>query len=143
MDKTISFYIAYIYKDFLEYGKNKLKEIGVSYGQIPFIIYIGKYKGCSAKEVKEGLKADWGHTQRMIDRLLDNALVNKEADEADRRLYHLSLTDKGYEAFSLAHEVFYSYDESIKAKLSMSEALRLNELLVKLVDNKEIINNEN
>ena len=132
MDQTVSYYIALEYKKFLAYSTKRLKEIGVNYGQLPFIIYIAKFKGCTPSDLKKAIGADWGHAQRVIDKLIASDIVIKEQDSSDRRLYHLSLTKRGEDAFKISHDVFNSWDNEHLNNLSDDERMELLRLLKKL-----------
>lgn len=136
MDKTVSFYLAYAYKGFLAYSSERLKEYKISFGQLPFIVYIGKFKDCTISDLKRDLRCDWGHASRAIDKLLQNEIINKVVDSNDKRLCHLSLTKKGEEAFRVSHEVFNAWDMEYLKDFNEEEKEILYKLLRKLT-NKE------
>ena len=51
--KTLSFYIAMMYRNFSSFTSKKLQEAGLNFGLLFFIIYIGKHPGCSPSQLRE------------------------------------------------------------------------------------------
>lgn len=56
MTDSFAFYIMLLRKQFTKYCSERLNEIGVSYGQLYIIIYIGKKRSCSPSEISRGFK---------------------------------------------------------------------------------------
>ena len=112
MNRTLSFYTTVLYKNFLAFTTGELHKLGLSYGQMPFIVYVGKHPGCTSSRLKEQMHLDWGHTQRCITRLVDGGFLSKEQSEGDGRTYHLNLTESGEHAFRVCHQVFQVWDEN-------------------------------
>ena len=134
MEETLAFRIVCLYKYFLAYSRKELKKLGVSFGQLPFILYAGKHPGCSQKELTEGIRIDWGYSQRTITKLAENGLILKESGEDQN--YHLSLTETGEKVFALSHELFRNWDEKQTGSLSESERRELSRLLDELLQGK-------
>ena len=126
--KTLSFYIAMMYRSFTSFTSNRLQEAGLHFGLLFFIIYIGKHPGCSPSQLRESLSLDWGHSQRSINQLVDKGFITKEKD---RRHYILHLTEQGKNAFSIAHQVFIDWDKSVLQTFTDEEKNQLFTLLEK------------
>lgn len=126
--KTLSFYIAMMYRSFSSFTSKKLQEAGLNFGLLFFIIYIGKHPGCSPSQLKESLSLDWGHSQRSISQLSDKGFITKEKEG---RHYVLNLTERGKNAFSIAHHVFFEWDESVLQTFTEEEKNQLFLLLEK------------
>ena len=136
MIKSNTFYMMIIYKEFLYYTEKVLKQMKISFGQLPFILYIGKNENCTPSEVKNNLKMDWGHVQRSISKLEKDGIVYKYKDDSNKRGYCLKLTDTGDKAYKKCHEVFYSWDGEIKDALSEEEWEEFGILLNKIFENR-------
>ena len=136
MQNTFSYYTTKLYRDFLEYTTHRLQSLGLKYGALPFIIYVGKNKGCTPAQLTNALEIDWGHSQRSITKLVEQGFLIKEKS-AQHRTYHLELTTKGEEAFGLSHEVFFAWDEKKMEGLNKKEQQTLLELLGRIVDNQD------
>lgn len=105
-----------------------MQEAGLHFGLLFFIIYIGKHPGCSPSQLRESLSLDWGHSQRCITQLTDKGFITKEKEG---RHYILHLTEQGQNAFSIAHNVFFDWDESVLQTFTDEEKNQLFTLLEK------------
>ena len=137
MIKSNTFYMMIIYKEFLYYTEKVLKKMGISFGQLPFILYIGKNENCTPSDVKNNLKMDWGYVQRSISKLEKDDFISKYKDEGNKRGYCLKLTDSGCEVFEKIHEVFYSWDDEIKDSLSDEQWDEFGDLLCKIFNDRK------
>lgn len=90
--KTLSYYITMLYRSFAGFTGDKLQEVGLNFGLLFFIVYIGKRPNCTPSELTKELSLDWGHSQRCINRLVDDGLITKEKNG---RHYMLNLTERG------------------------------------------------
>lgn len=133
MEKTLSYCTTILYKDFLNYTSKQLESLHLSYGLLPFILFIGKHPDCTPAELTNTLHYDWGYSQRSITKLVEQEFITKEKPVSQKRTYHLNLTSKGQQAFQLSHQVFYSWDDKKMAPLSSEEKEQLFFLLSKLI----------
>ena len=143
MEKTLAYYLTYLYKNFSAYTRSELKSIGLSYGQLPFILYIGNHAGCTQASLTENLHMDWGYCQRSVTKLTETDFIVRCNKEGDSRNYHLSLTEKGRQAFQLSHDLFFRWDQFSLQGLNENEIHILFSLLEKVVNNKGIQDNRN
>lgn len=134
MNQTLAFYVTVLYKDFSSYTGQKLKELGLNYGQLPFIIYIGKRPGCTPSEVTKQLHMDWGHSQRSITKLTEDGFIRKERSKPDSRVCHLFLTESGQRAFETGHEVFFSWDQQNLKDFDAKQVQQILEVLQQLTE---------
>lgn len=132
MQNTISFLIKGIYRDFYRYATKELKQAGVTYGMLPFLLYIGKHPSQSQGSLKDATQADWGHAKRSVDKLIDQGLVERFLDPTDKRRSLLILTEKGEEAYELCHELFFRWDEKHLKDFTADEKETLVKLLGKI-----------
>ena len=133
MQKTFSYYTTLLYKNFFAHTSEELQKIHLNYGSLPFIIYVGKHPGCTPAELTKSIGADWGHSQRSINRLVQEDFLTKEKVIETDRNYHLNLTEQGELAFRISHDVFYSWDEEILSALTEEETSQLFGILEKLI----------
>ena len=137
MQKTISFLIKGLYRDFYRYATAELKELGVSYGQLPFLLYIGKHPSTSQGALKKATQADWGHAKRSVDRLIEAGFVERFCDPTDKRRSLLLLSPKGEDAYRFCHELFHRWDEAHLGALNEEEEAQLLRLLEKIAGKGE------
>ena len=134
MKKTLAYYSTVLYKEFLSYTQKELYKINLNYGALPFVLYIGKHPQCSPSELTAALRADWGHSQRSITKLEKEGFILRERSREGSRNYHLSLTEKGEQAFGISHQVFQVWDEKKLDVLEPEEKEELFRILSKLTN---------
>ena len=126
MKETLAFQIVVLYREFFAYTTKKLKTLGLSFGQMPFIVYVGKHPGCTQADLTKALKLDWGYSQHSIARLVDSGFMTKEHNE-ECSYYCLDLTDNGNRAFDACHKVFQEWDQM---KRQYSKVCNIKDLLL-------------
>ncbi|WP_394980832.1 bilirubin utilization transcriptional regulator BilQ [Candidatus Allofournierella excrementavium] len=135
MFDTLAYHSSVFYRDFTTYTSEKLEKLGLHFGLLFFLIYVGKHPGTTPSDLTEALHLDWGHSQRCITKLVENGFLTKE--KAGRR-YQLDLTERGREAFAISHQVFFDWDEKRLAVLTEEERQTLFALLRKLTPSREV-----
>lgn len=130
MFQTLAYYSSVLHRDFTAYTSEKLEKLGLHFGLLFFLIYVGKHPGATPSDLTQTLRLDWGHSQRCITKLVENGFLTKE--KVGRR-YQLELTEKGREAFEVSHQVFFDWDDLRLAALTAEERQTLFALLQKAV----------
>lgn len=128
MFDTLAYFSTVFAKQFTDYTTLRLQELGLHFGSIFPIIYVGKHPSCTQAELTSNLGLDWGHSQRIVARLVVDGFLTREKEG---RAYRLELSDKGQEAFALSHQVFLDWDRNTLASLSREEHEQLLALLSK------------
>ena len=128
MTETFSAYVAMTYRAFVRYTNARLQAMGLRYGALFFILYVGKHPGCTPAELTRALKADWGHAQRSVARLVEDGFMTKEKEGRSHRLH---LTERGQAAFETSHQVFFDWDREVLAPLTEAERAALLAVLEK------------
>ena len=131
MKDTLSFHITVLYREFLAYTTRELKELGLSFGQLPLIVYVGKHPGCAQAELTRSQELDWGYCQRSIAKLVDGGFMTKE-HSGKTACNCLTLTGLGQQAFTKGHTVFDDWDRLKTASLTPEEQETLLSLLTRL-----------
>lgn len=129
MMQTFAYYATVFYKRFAAYTAGRLQELGLNFGALFLILYVGRHPDCTQAELTEALGLDWGYSQRSIKRLEEDGFLSRQKDG---RAYHLALSQRGQEAFAVSHQVFYDWDESALAALTPEEQTQLLHLLGKI-----------
>ena len=128
MLRTFSYACTVLYRRFTHYTSNRLHQLGLSFGTLFFLIYVGKHPGCTQSELTTDLRMDWGNSQRTVLKLVESGFLNREKDG---RAYRLTLSDKGRQAFEASHQVFFDWDEEALSNLTPEERTQLMALLFK------------
>ena len=122
---TVSSCILTLNKRFSTYTTQRLQELGLSFGLMYFVIYVGKHPDCSPSELTKDLHLDWGHSQRSLIRLAEDGFLTRE------KVGRSYLTEKGETAFAVCHQVFYDWDARNLNGLTAEEQRQLLSLLQK------------
>ena len=125
---TVSSCILTLHRRFAAYTTQRLQELGLSFGMMYFIIYVGKPPGCTPSELTQRLHLDWGHCQRSVIKLVEDGFMTREKQG---RSYHLGLTPAGERAFRTCHQVFFDWDAQNLSGLTEEEQHQLLSLLQK------------
>ena len=128
MCQTLAYYATVCHRSFVAYTTARLQMLGLSFGSLFPLIYVGKHPGCTQAELTAALGLDWGYSQRSITRLVEDGFLTREKSG---RAYHLNLSPKGQEAFQVSHQVFFDWDREAMASLSETEREQLLSLLAK------------
>lgn len=129
--KTLSYYTTLFYRSFAAYTTAQLQTVGLNFGLLFFVIYIGKQPGCSPAQLTKALHLDWGYSQRSLNKLAEDGFITKQRAG---RSYALQLTEKGQQAFAISHQVFFTWDDARLANLSNAEKGQLLALLQKAAE---------
>lgn len=126
---TFAYYTTRLYRRFTAYTSGRLQELGLNFGSLFPVIYVGKHPGCTQAQLTAALGMDWGYSQRCITRLVEDGFLIRTKEG---RAYHLELSDKGQEAFQVSHQVFFDWDQEALSALSQPEQEQLFALLAKI-----------
>lgn len=125
---TISSCVLWLHKDFSAYAAQQLQALGLNFGQIYFIIYVGKHPDCTPSALTSDLHLDWGHSHRSLSKLEEDGFLTRQKQG---RSYHLHLTEKGDAAFGVCHQVLFDWDAQHLQGLGEDEKKQLLHLLQK------------
>lgn len=128
MFHTLAYYATAFHRSFVNYTTAKLQTLGLNFGSLFLLIYVGKHPGCTQTQLTSDLNLDWGYSQRSVTKLVEEGFLTREKSG---RCYHLNLSDKGQQAFEVSHQVFFDWDEQVLSALSLQEREQLFTLLAK------------
>lgn len=129
--KTLSYYSTIFYRSFAAFTGGQLQAVGLNFGLLFFVIYVGKHPGCSPSELTKALHLDWGYSQRSLNKLAEDGFLSREKHG---RSYALTLTDRGQQAFVISHQVFFTWNDTRLANLNDTEKDQLLALLQKAAE---------
>ena len=129
--KTLSYYSTIFYRSFAAFTGERLQAVGLNFGLLFFVIYVGKHPGCSPSELTKALYLDWGYSQRSLNKLAEDGFLSREKHG---RSYALTLTDRGQQAFVISHQIFFTWDDIRLANLNDTEKDQLLALLQKAAE---------
>lgn len=125
MKDTLAFLVSQLRRDFTAYCGRQLQEMGVTQGELFYMIYIGNHEGCLAKEVSAALSADAGYTARLLAKLEERGFLRQEVNPQDKRAKMLYLTTKGENVSQASRRLFEQWDEEVFSRFSVEERQEL------------------
>ena len=129
MFHTLAYHTTVSYRDFTAYTSARLQQLGLNFGSLFLVIYVGKHPDCTQAELTGALGLDWGYSQRSITKLVEDGFLLREKRG---RAYHLDLSEKGQDAFAIGHQVFFDWDQENLSCLDETEQTQLLALLEKI-----------
>ena len=60
MFQTLAYYATAFHRSFVNYTTAKLQTLGLNFGSLFLVIYVGKHPGCTQTQLTSDLNLDWG-----------------------------------------------------------------------------------
>lgn len=114
-----------------EFGR-LLAPLGLTPADAGILRLIGRSRGMSQQALSQALNMHASRLVALIDELESRGLVVREVHPSDRRLYSLSLTEKGAEVLSSIRTVADEHNRLMCAALTKSEIATLQAFLLKI-----------
>ncbi|WP_320173805.1 MarR family transcriptional regulator [Maridesulfovibrio sp.] len=112
----------------------KLKSVGITYGQIGFIMQSLRYPGRSQDELSMILSVDKAATARAVANLIKMGLLYREENPENRRQKLVYPTEKAKAIKEDLHKELMAANKIMISGLSGEEAEKLMELMGKVID---------
>ena len=126
---TVSSCILTLHRRFAAYTTQRLQELGLSFGMMYFIIYVGKHPGCTPFGADAETASGLGPLPAQPHQAGRGWISHQR--KRSGRSYHLELTEKGRTAFAVCHRIFYDWDAKNLTGLTADEQRQLLDLLQK------------
>jgi DNA-binding MarR family transcriptional regulator len=94
---------------------------------------------CSMNELAQAIRLDHASTSRLVERLVQKNLVNREIPPEDRRSVRVSLTSAALDLVPNLASTAAGHDEAFLAKISKTKKDQLREIVMELIQKHEII----
>ncbi len=120
------------YNGFASWENSVIKSSELTVAEAHAIEALGQYGSMNMKSLSEKLGVTTGTTTVTVDRLEKNQYAQRESVKADRRMYLISLTEKGLIAYREHHDYHNHLTEQILSVLSEDESIQFLALLRKI-----------
>jgi len=107
---------------------------GLSLIQWRIITLVQANDGATSSELTAQSEIDKGLFSRKLKSLLEDGVIRSRTDQADNRVHHLHLTDKGRDIYHRVRPIMNRRQESLREGLGAENADVLLELLMKVED---------
>lgn len=125
------------------YATKELEEHKIKSNQVPYLMLISSLNNPSQEELAKKLMVDKATVARTIHHLIDCGLVSKERSETDKRVYHLSLTEKGDTLRPFFITTMTHWFDKILIDLTEDEKASLSTMLTKITNRINDIRGDN
>lgn len=135
MDRKLGKRLLYLMNHHLAYANEKLKTIDLTYAQANVLLQLKVAKSLSQDELCKRLLLDKARVSRLVKQLEEKNYVNKNVSAIDRRIFEISITQKGMLMLDDILTILEDSNEYVLKGLSENEVNQLMMTLDKLVDN--------
>lgn len=113
----------------------QLKELGITRGQLVYLMCICDNVGMSQEQLSEALWINKGAVARAVQKFEKDGYITRIVSPNDRRQYGLFPTEKTKRAYNAIRSIEAEWEEDMTRNLSSKERDTLDRLLKKLLDN--------
>lgn len=134
MDRNIFQNIGILYRSYLNYANNFLKDLGLSFSESVVISNIGASEGITQEGIASLLGIDKAAIARNVKLLENEGLIEIKKNADDKRLKKLYLTQEGWEKYRAITAANTDRLADLYKGLTPSEINTLETVLNKLAD---------
>lgn len=120
-DIPLGLMVSMIYRTRLMFINEKIKNMDITAGQIPFLMELSHEEGISQDDLASHFHIDKGTVARALRKLEDNDYLYRKTDPNNRRRYIIYLTEKGKATVPQIIKINKEWESSIRSKISKTE----------------------
>lgn len=135
MDRKIGKRLSILMNHQIAYANEKLKSIDLTYAQANVLLQLKVAKSLSQDDLCKRLLLDKARVSRLVKQLEEKDYINKNVSTTDRRIFEISITEKGMMTIDDILAMLDECNEYILKGLSENEVNQLIMTLDKLVEN--------
>lgn len=125
-----------------KYMIQTMKEYGIGYSSYNFLFYLSANPGCSQKEMCENMAVDEALAVRMMKKLQEQGLIEREKSVENGRSYAIYLTEKGEEIIPRLRNALAGWWTQVLSILSEEEQQRMISGVEKMAQqSREVLQN--
>lgn len=117
----LSLTISMIHRTHMMFINDKIKQMDITAGQIPFLMVLSREEGITQDELAAHFHIDKGTVARALRKLEDNKYLSREIDPENRRRHLIYLTKKGKDTVPKIIGVDKEWEHSMRSKISDDE----------------------
>lgn len=135
MDRKIGKRLSILMNHQIAHANERLKSIDLTYAQANVLLQLKVAISLSQDDLCKRLLLDKARVSRLVKQLEEKDYINKNISTTDRRIFEISISDKGMMAIEDILEMLDECNEYILKGLSENEVNQLIMTLDKLVEN--------
>lgn len=113
-------------------GKQQLQPYGVTPVQYAMLHLLYERDGQSGAELGERLRLDSATITGLVDRMVQNDLVERRPDKRDRRVNLIFVTSRGFELREVLHQKMRESQEEVVKEFTEEEVAFLKNMLYRI-----------
>lgn len=117
----LSLTISMIHRTHMMFINDKIKQMDITAGQIPFLMVLSREEGITQDELAAHFHIDKGTVARALRKLEDKKYLSREIDPENRRRHLIYLTKKGKDTVPKIIGVDKEWEHSMRSKISDDE----------------------
>lgn len=124
--------LVQFFNGFSSWENSVIKTSDLTVAEAHAIEVLGTHGQMNMKTLARHLGVTTGTTTVTVDRLEKKEYAKREAKKEDRRVYLITLTEKGEKAFAEHHQYHHNLTEQIQSVLAPEESEQLLRILKKI-----------
>ncbi|HCK99734.1 MAG TPA: MarR family transcriptional regulator [Candidatus Marinimicrobia bacterium] len=132
---SIGRYLSCLYRHTQMYLDRQLRDYGLGYGSLSFLMILFRNDGIHQEELSRILNIDKATTARAIGKLINAGYLRREPDIHDRRASFICLTPEGISLKPELERLSQQWTEQLTAGFSDEERAQVYRLLDKMSRN--------
>lgn len=116
-----------ICRKFTKFLSSELKNAGITPAELSYLSYLLEQNGMTQDELAKASCVDKAAVTRVIQTLEKKGVVERRADETDKRANRIYLTDKAYRYANIRKEVRQKWLRIIDVQMSRQEMQQLEQ----------------
>lgn len=116
-------------RSFLNFEKSKIFNCGVTMSQCSTILAIGKRVRMTMNELSDCMSLASSTMTRIVDKLVRDGYIERSQDDQDRRVVHVSLTEKGKGLFKVISRIYDEFHRRIIESIPPGEIPKIADAL--------------
>lgn len=121
---------------------NELSKINLHPGQPPILLLLSKHDNLTQIDIANKVCVKPSTIAVMLKKMEKNGLIEKKIDKNDRRLFYISLTEKGRQIADKTHQIINQIETKITKQLTNEEKEEFKVILKKIISELENVNIE-
>ena len=125
-------YMEYILLSYNNFLRQKLDDVKITYGELTYIYNIKFFPSISQRKLAETLFVSEANVAKMVKKLVEKGLVEKQKDNANKSRNILKLTEKGEEVFVKINVITCGWERNITKNMSNEEYFKFKQTLYEI-----------
>lgn len=117
--------------------EQRVKGLGINYGNPKIMLYIMGNEGCSQTEISRNCFLEAATVSSVLKKMEQNTLIERRAVDGNKRLYSIYLTEKGRQVSSEIMKRLGETEKIAFSGFSKKDIETLQSLLNRVIDNIE------